>query len=222
MDAPHRIKVKYFVQDPAALDLAPFTPIFHRWIQEKKVEGMLLDVADYKHVPDGPGIVLIGHEADYGLDLQGGRPGLLYDRKREWGQESAPLPSLQDRLNLVFRGALAGCQALEAESELAGRIRFALDEAELTFVDRLRTPNKPEVFAELTPVLHTVLDALYGLGNYTLSQASTDPRRALTIHIQTRPEGATISSLLARLQSASGSHFAPAVGANGATSSGHA
>ena len=28
MDAPHRIKVKFFVQEPAAVDLPGFTPLF--------------------------------------------------------------------------------------------------------------------------------------------------------------------------------------------------
>src|ERR671925_120500 len=114
MDAPHRIKVKYFVQDPAAIDLPAFAPIFQRWIQEHRVEGLLLDVADYKHVQDGPGIVLIGHEADYSLDLSGGRPGLVYDYKRGWDATA----SLQERLRIVLRGALAGCQALEADPAL--------------------------------------------------------------------------------------------------------
>ena len=39
MDTPHRIKVKYFVQDPARLDLPALTPVFHRWIQERRVPG---------------------------------------------------------------------------------------------------------------------------------------------------------------------------------------
>ena len=29
---------------------------------------MLIDVADYRHVPAGPGVLLIGHEANYSLD----------------------------------------------------------------------------------------------------------------------------------------------------------
>jgi hypothetical protein len=225
MDAPHRIKVKYFVQDPAAVDLSLFAPIFHRWIQENKVEGMLLDVADYKHVTDGPGVVLIGHEADYGMDFAGGRPGLLYDRKRGWGLENAQgegaPASLADRLHLVFRIALAACQTLEVEPDLTGRIRFKLDEAELTFVDRLRTPNRPEVLAALAPAIQTALDALYGRDNYTFTQTSMDPRRTLAIHIKARTEGATVADLLARAPAVAQSGFAPVIVTNGA-SVGHA
>jgi len=31
------------------------------------VPGLLIDVADYAHVPDGPGVILIGHDVDYGI-----------------------------------------------------------------------------------------------------------------------------------------------------------
>ena len=98
MTIPQRIKVKYFVQEPAAVDLPAFIPVFHHWIQEHRVEGLLIDVADYKHMQNGPGIVLIGHEADYALDLAGGRPGLIYDRKRQW-EAAATLPATGSRAN---------------------------------------------------------------------------------------------------------------------------
>ncbi|HMN27541.1 MAG TPA: hypothetical protein PKE45_05240 [Caldilineaceae bacterium] len=178
MDTPHRIKVKYFVQDPARLELPALTPVFHRWIQERRVPGMLLDVADYKHVQDGPGIVLIGHEADYSLDLTGGRPGLVYARKRGWEEGDA----LAERVRQVFQAALVGCQALE--SDLTGGLRFKLDEAELSLVDRLATPNNAENYATASAEIRPVFDELYGHDNYTLSRASDDPRRTLTLVIQ--------------------------------------
>ena len=81
-----RISVKFFVSEPDAVHLPAFIPVFHRWIQDHAVEGLLIDVADYKHVPEGPGILLIGHEGDYSIDMAKGRPGLLYSRKREWDE----------------------------------------------------------------------------------------------------------------------------------------
>lgn len=179
MDAPRRIKVKYFVQEPAAVDLPAFTPIFHRWIQEEQVEGLPLDVADYAHVVDGPGILLVGHEADYSMDMAGGRPGLVYDHKRDWASDSLP-----DRLRTVFGRALKGCQLVESEEALGGRVRFAPGEAELSFVDRLRTPNQPGVYDGLVAEVHAVLDELYGPGAYTVTRTSEDERRLLTIHIR--------------------------------------
>ncbi len=180
MGLPHRIKVKYFVADPAAVELPALTPIFHRWIQQHRVGGLLLDVADYKHVPNGPGIVLIGHEADYSLDFAGGRPGLVYDHKREWNPDA----TLAERIRLVFDQVLSACDVLETEEEVAGRLQFKRTEAELTLVDRLNTPNQPEVLEAVAGEIQTVLDEIYGPGTTTVSRASEDPRRALTVHIQ--------------------------------------
>jgi hypothetical protein len=57
---PHRITLKYFVTDPTAVHLHAMIPLFHCWIQQSKVPGMLIDVADYSHMVDGPGVMLIG------------------------------------------------------------------------------------------------------------------------------------------------------------------
>ncbi|MBY0396577.1 MAG: hypothetical protein K2X91_08940, partial [Thermoleophilia bacterium] len=77
-----RIGVKLYAEDPAAVRPDRFIPVFHGWIQRGAVPGLLIDVADYAHVPQGPGVMLIGHEADHAIDLGEGRPGVLYQRKR--------------------------------------------------------------------------------------------------------------------------------------------
>ncbi len=74
---------------------------------------MLIDVADYKHVQDGPGILIIGHEGDYALDQENGRSGLLYTRKREW-----PTPDFKERLQLVISLAVQAAQILAADETL--------------------------------------------------------------------------------------------------------
>jgi len=57
------INVKLLVIEPAKVDLGAVIPIFHQWIQDQIFDELLLDVANYSHVPEGPGVVLIGHEA---------------------------------------------------------------------------------------------------------------------------------------------------------------
>src|SRR3954465_5689913 len=67
---PLRTQVKFFlttaegVANADGIDLAAFAPVFQRWIQQKSVEGQFVDVADYRHVFEGPSIVLIGHDSD--------------------------------------------------------------------------------------------------------------------------------------------------------------
>ena len=56
--------------------------MFHRWIKQHALPELTIDVANYAHVPKGPGVVLIGHGSDYFMDEGEGRLGLLHNRKR--------------------------------------------------------------------------------------------------------------------------------------------
>ena len=190
----HRISLKYFVSEPDNVYLPAFVPIFHRWIQQHQLEGLLIDVADYKHVPQGPGIILVGYEGDYALDMGGGRAGLLYTRKRNLDGD------LHTVLHRVFRLALTACSLLEADASLGGKITFRTDEAELRFLDRLHTPNRPETVEALRRELAAALADVYGneATHYTI--LSHDPRQPLTLRITASgaPERRT---LLERLSS---------------------
>ncbi len=169
----HRISAKFFLAEPASLDLELVVPVFHHWIQEHRVEGLLVDVADYRHVSEGPGVLLIGHDADYSLDQGGGRSGLAYARKRGFGSD---LPA---SLRQVFRGALEGCRLLEAEPAL--RLRFRTDEAKVTFLDRLGAPNRPETFEKLKGDIEAVAEKLYPGGSVT--PWTGDPREPFAVRV---------------------------------------
>ena len=58
---------------------------------------LLLDVADYRHVPAGPGVMLIGNEGDYSVDNTGDRLGIRYNRKAALDGDN------QDRLRQAAR-----------------------------------------------------------------------------------------------------------------------
>ena len=70
-----KIGMKFFAEDGSTIDLVEFIPIFHRWIQNKALSDLLIDVADYSHVHAGPGILLIAHEGNYAVDETGNRRG---------------------------------------------------------------------------------------------------------------------------------------------------
>ncbi len=178
---PKRFSVKYFVEGDLGFDLAVLTPVFQRWIQQHSVEGLLIDVADYKHVFQGPGIVLIGHEADYAFDLKDGRPGLRYIRKQ------LPSESLADSLRLAFRLALAASKKLEAEPQLNG-VRFNTAEAEIVFLDRLNIPNTPDTFERLRGDLQAVASSQYQTETVQVDAVESDPRKPLTVHITASQE----------------------------------
>src|SRR3954465_15468889 len=115
MNPIQHVRVKVFARRPVSIDDA--IPVFHRWIQDRVCPEMLIDVADYRHVPNGPGVMLIGHEANYSLDNTKGRLGLLYSRKQGGG---AP----QENLSQAFDSAVTACRRLESEPEFDGQLKF--------------------------------------------------------------------------------------------------
>ncbi len=175
---PDRISVKYFADDPDRIDPAFFVPVFHRWIQLKKVEGLLIDVADYRHVHHGPGVLLVGHAGDYAIDLTGGRPGFVYKRKRLLAGDT-----LANRLHTVFRLALRGVEQIEAEPDL-WQVTFDRVVARVTFLDHLHVPNTAATFDALDAELANFAGALYGGADVTLAWVNDDPRANLTVDVQ--------------------------------------
>ena len=157
------VKFPAAAANAGAVDLAPAIPVFHRWIQEQALPGLLIDVADYRHVPEGPGVVLVAHEAIYGLDQGGGRLGLLYNRRTRL--DAAPA----DALPQAFRAALEACRKLEQEPEFAGTLSFAGGACEVVVNDRALAPNDAATGARLRAALEPLLDRLWGAGSYTVT-----------------------------------------------------
>lgn len=129
--------------NPSATSVKPVdaVPVFHSWIQKQSIKDhLLIDVADYSHVPDGPGTVLVAHEANFYLDELDGRLGLTYSRKQ-------PLPGpFADRLRFVHRALLDAAKLLTEDEAFAGRIKFRPDEFTFKVNDRLLAPNTPATF----------------------------------------------------------------------------
>ena len=80
MDIQH-FRVKLFATADSRPHLGDAIPVFHRWIQHKRLPELTIDVSDYEHVPSGPGVILVCHEAIYGLDQAKGKLGLVYNRR---------------------------------------------------------------------------------------------------------------------------------------------
>jgi hypothetical protein len=130
----------------APVELERAIPVFHRWIQQRALDELMVDVADYTHVPGGPGVILVCHDAIYSLDSGGDELGLLYSRRRETHPALGAIASLDDRLASVFRRALRACELLERESDLAG-LRFPGDRFELAVNDRRVAAGEAGVLA---------------------------------------------------------------------------
>lgn len=171
------VNVKLMVDSPADADLAALIPIFHAWIQGQVFEELLLDVADYRHVPAGPGVVLIGHQANYSVDNTDNRLGVRYNRKAELDGGN------QDRLAQATRAALIACRRLEAEPTVAGKFQFNGRELEIFINDRLLAPNSELTFAEARPDLERFAERLFGGPQYSLTH-NRDPRKLFGVSLK--------------------------------------
>jgi hypothetical protein len=152
-----KLAVKLFVKDPAAIDTRAFIPLFHEWIQTHAVPGhMLIDVADYRHVENGPGTVLVAHEANFSMDSASGRLGLLYTRKQ-------PLEgNFAARLSATFRAALRAAALIESAPVFAGKLRFRTDELLVRINDRLAAPNTHETWTAVGREIESLFSTIYG------------------------------------------------------------
>jgi hypothetical protein len=172
------INIKLLLKDAAGLDLEPIIPIFHSWIQGQVFEGeLLIDVADYRHVPDGPGVMLIGHESDYSLDNTDGRLGVRYSRK------AVLEGSNQDRLRQALRATLKACERLESDPRLNGKVQFDGQNIQIELNDRLLAPNTPETRQAAEPELREFAQEL--LGDYEIS-FEANRRRLFAAHLKAR------------------------------------
>jgi hypothetical protein len=192
LDLQH-VNVKLLAKDPEDVDLEPLIPVFHNWIQGQVFEELLLDVADYRHVYEGPGVILIGHQANYSVDNTDNRLGVCYNRKTPLGGSN------QDRLKQATWAALTAFQRLEAEAALKGQLRFNGQELEVFINDRLMAPNRDSTREAVKPDLQAFLGKLFHGGEYELSHGS-DPRSLFAVYVKANREF-SVSDLLANLAS---------------------
>ncbi len=184
-----QLSVKLFAADPA-VDLTAFIPIFHGWIQESRVpDHLLIDVADYRHVKDGPGVVLIGNEAHIGIDAERGPLGLLYSRKRDEPGE------LDGKLVDAFRTALLAARMLEEDP--AAPIRFRGDRARVSIMSRRFASGDAAAWPDARPAFEALAQRLYA-GTRVAFTPVVDPRAPFTIELDA-PGAPGVASLLGRL-----------------------
>lgn len=190
-----RLDVKFFLAPATgtgATDVKRFMPIFQRWIQEDRLPGLLLDVADYTHVADGPGMVLVAHEGQYVMDGVEGRLGLLYSHRRGVAGD------FDARLAESFRRALRACALVESEPSLQGRVRFATGDILFRANDRLHAPNTRETFDAMRPALAAITARLFGSTPVSIEARPAPAPAAFTVAIRAE-SGARASEMLTRL-----------------------
>lgn len=182
-----RINIKVYFEDAQALSAEESFRIFNSWIPTTPDE-VLIDVADYSHVPEGPVTLLVGHDANYSIDNYHAELGLLYSRKQPADGD------LSTRLTSALRAVLKACQRLEAEPSLAGKVKFRGSEILLIANDRLNAANDAESENALRAELEPVLAKLFAGAEYAIERDAT-PQLRLNLRIRAKTDANTATLL---------------------------
>jgi hypothetical protein len=175
------------------VDLEQYVAVFHDWIRQAAIGGgLLIDVASYAHVPNGPGVLLIGHEFDYGVRIALGRLELTCRHKRDPGGEG-------NALKRCLRQLLQAAELLQNESKLSEPPTFHTAGFEFRSNDRLRCPNNAETGSRVTQILGQLFSKVLGAGDLDLASIGM-AREPLTLVIQRVDAAEPIAGALRRLQ----------------------
>ena len=174
-----RFCIKFFARPGTNIDEAILIEIFHEWIRLHKLKGTLIDVADYRHVPEGPGVMLISHEINYAMDHGDDQLGIYAQLKL--GQEATH----RDRIVNLVRSVASFGQLIEHDARMAGQLSFEGGKFHYMPNDRLQAPNTDEAFADLQPDLEAATTQIYPGQTVSVTRLQNDPRDRLTAVIET-------------------------------------
>lgn len=172
-----RVCAKVYAPEPGIPD-ADFVPVFHDWIRRRVIGGVLLDVADYTHVPDGPGVALVGHEFTYSLDRSDGRFGLLVQRRRSTGANT------EASIVATISTLLTAAEKLETHRSLRGVIKFDRSVIRVESNDRLRAPNDAEGLEMLRASSEAAVKRAFPTGEVSIHPVDDDSRNRLAVTIR--------------------------------------
>lgn len=176
MEGLQRINVKFYLEDGESLSAEEAFRVFNSWIPTTPDE-VLIDVADYSHVAEGPITLLVGHDANYSLDNDHAEPGLLYSRKQPAAGK------LCQRLEAALRATLKACRRLETEPSLEGKVKFRGSDILLVANDRLNATNDDAGESALRAELEPVLSKLFAGAEYAVER---DPAPELRLNLRIR------------------------------------
>ncbi len=173
-----RFAVKFFARPDTNVEDEAFIDIFHDWIRHKRLNHVMLDVADYRHVPTGPGIMLVTHEVNYAMDREDGRFGLYAQRKL--GSEE----TLKERIAGLVKTTARFGSLLEAESRMNGKLYLEGSKFHYIANDRLHAPNTEDAFNQIKPELEAIAADLYPSKSVSVTRLQNDPRARLTAVVE--------------------------------------
>lgn len=172
-----RIHLKLLAKAPSNFSVDPFLSIFARQRSEQENLERWVDLADYAHMPRGAGMLLVGHRANFSIDLGDPGPGFLYAGKL------ALTGSIEKRILETFGRCLALVEVLLKQPEYPSSLEPCWGSWELVINDRLTAPNTAETDTVLRADIETALDVLFGVDNY-VTELQNDSRKRYGVSIR--------------------------------------
>lgn len=165
--------------------------VFGRWRLEEGEE--LVDLQDYAHVPEGPGIVLVSKRWVFGIDWTDGEPGILLSTRR--GLDG----TLPERFTQAMRLLAGKAERLTKEGEFEEIVKPRCGELSIAVNDRLLFPNTDEADAVIRPAVEGLAERLHAGAPREIERVN-EPRARLSYRIRAREADAlTLEELTGRL-----------------------
>ena len=192
LEAP-QISLKIYLAEGSELNLDAIIPVLHGWISDRLLDETVIDVADYRHLKNGPALLLAGLDANYYLDNTDGAFGMMYTRKRGGPAD------FTSRLRDAFQRVLRACELLEAEQSLKPSPQFQVRQIRLQINNRLLAPNDEMTYALIVPEVDEVLAELFPDSTMNISYHK-NPRELFEVFLvaEDGPEE-SVKSLMGRL-----------------------
>jgi len=172
-----RIELKMLVDGPDQPNLDSLLSVFDRWRKQDNAPSEWIDLADYAHMPKGPGVLMAGKRENFGVNLIDPGPGIFFTGKKDYSGSTA------DRFVEAFRRCLTLAGALLAETEYPAAHSPRTGDWLVVVNDRLDFPNTAETDGEIRPGLEAALGRVFGEGTFTLTR-DEDPSHRLGYRVQ--------------------------------------
>ena len=169
--------VKLFFNTNGSFDSKDFIPVFHNWIQDKAIDDhLLIDVTDYSHIPDGPGVMLIAHEGNFSLDQERQQPGIMYMRKTEISG------SFKQRFDMVLATVIKTANRLSG-NDVCNQVNFISNSFRFIANDRLHAENTADNQDLYKQKIQKALDGRYPDSQFEFGDVSDENERlAFTVN----------------------------------------
>ena len=171
--------IKLFFQPNGSYPSQDFIPELHRWIQNNSIpQHMLIDVVDYSHIPDGPGIMLIAHEGQFSFDLENNQPGVFYLRKTKLNG------NFDERIHSVLNTTVHSAGLIQ-KNEFGKEVQFLNNAFRFIANDRRLAENNKENQELYADALEVYLNNNYPSSKWELENFTEgEERLAFTVNFQ--------------------------------------